>query len=259
MRGLGALHGLGALRGLGAPRVRGAPAARVLRTPRASGRARGTALAALPLAALALALAGCAGGDHHPARQQQLERADFAAVCDALARIEPAVRAETAATKAAWPDLFGGLARTPGARTRAAIARAGERAAALGTPGVLGEHLDATLTGPGSGLSSQFRGASVIAARSWREIAFAVEQIEHGSALAARFARANVALYIEGVYDSHFTLAQIGKQVQDDYEKLGGAGAFAASLTPTEVRALADAYSEPRERLYPHETVKLGS
>ena len=32
-------------------------------------------------------------------------------------------------------------------------------------------------------------------------------------AAAARFARANVALYIESVYDAHFTLAQIGKRL----------------------------------------------
>ncbi len=36
----------------------------------------------------------------------------------------------------------------------------------------------------------------------------AVEQIEHGSPVTARFARENVALYIESVYDAHFTLAQ---------------------------------------------------
>jgi hypothetical protein len=169
------------------------------------------------------------------------------------------VRADVAATKLAWPRIVHGLAPRPGPLARAAIALAGERSAAIGTPGVFAEKVNDTLTGPGSGIAGELRGASVLAARSWQMIGAAVEQIEHGSPHAASFARANVALYVEGVYDSHFTLAHIGKQVADDYEKLGGQSSFGTALTQQQVDALARTYSEPVARLYPHETVKLGS
>ena len=73
------------------------------------------------------------------------------------------------------------------------------------------------------------------------------------------FARANVALYIESVYDAHFTLAQIGKKVLDGYGKLGDGKAFGAALVTDEVEALARAYSEAKDRLHPHVGVRLGS
>jgi hypothetical protein len=68
-----------------------------------------------------------------------------------------------------------------------------------------------------------------------------------------------VALYIESIYDAHFGLAQIGKQIPIDYRRVGGAGAFGASLTPAEVGALATSYSEASDRLSPHARVRLGS
>ena len=48
---------------------------------------------------------------------------------------------------------------------------------------------------------------------------------------AAAFARANSPLYIESVYDGHFGLAQIGKNLTAGYRKLGGAAAFGKALT----------------------------
>ena len=48
-----------------------------------------------------------------------------------------------------------------------------------------------------------------------------------------------MALYIESVYDGHFALAQIGKQLAAGYAKLGGATAFGRSLTPAQVQQLA--------------------
>ena len=69
------------------------------------------------------------------------------------------------------------------------------------------------------------------------------DQIEHGSPAGARFARENVALYIESVYDGHFDLAQIGKQLSDGYRELGGPAAFGRALTQAEVDALARVYS----------------
>ncbi len=66
-------------------------------------------------------------------------------------------------------------------------------------------------------------------------------------------------LYIESVYDGHFGLAQIGKNLLAGYQKLGGPAAFGTALTQAEVARLAAAYSEPAVRLHPHPGVKLGS
>ena len=74
----------------------------------------------------------------------------------------------------------------------------------------------------------------------------------------ARFARENVALYIESVYDGHFDLAQIDKHLTDGYRQLGGAGGVREALTQAEVDALGDAYSEASVRLHPHVGVRLG-
>ncbi|HTZ65560.1 MAG TPA: hypothetical protein VMB51_15760 [Solirubrobacteraceae bacterium] len=76
---------------------------------------------------------------------------------------------------------------------------------------------------------------------------------------AARFARANVDLYIESVYDGHFELAQISEKLHKAYQNLGGPSAFGKSLTPAEVNAVAAAYSEASARLRPHVGVRLGS
>jgi len=169
------------------------------------------------------------------------------------------VHSEAAAAKRAWPHVVYGLPPRSGPIARAAIRTAGERAGAIGTPGLFEGRVSASLTGPGSGLTSEFRGASLLAARGWRLIGAAIEQTEHGPAAAARFAHANVGLYIESVYDAHFTLAHIGEQLLKDYDRLGGTAAFGGSLTPAEMRALANAYSEANERLYPHTGVRLGS
>ena len=68
------------------------------------------------------------------------------------------------------------------------------------------------------------------------------------------------ALYPTNAWDlPTFTLAQIGKKLVDGYAKLGGAKAFATSLTQAEVDALASAYSEAADRLHPHVTARLGS
>ena len=62
-----------------------------------------------------------------------------------------------------------------------------------------------------------------------------------------------------GLYDAHFGLAQIGKQLLAGYKRLGGPAAFGSALSEAEVQQLADAYSEARDRLHPHSGVKLGS
>jgi hypothetical protein len=126
-------------------------------------------------------------------------------------------------------------------------------------PAVFQEQQSASLTGPGSGLASAFRNSSTLAARGWQLIGAAIAQIQHGSPGAARFARANAAVYIESVYDAHFSLAQIGKQLLAGYHELGGAAVFGASLTQAEVDRLANAYSQASDRLHPHTGVRLGS
>ena len=108
-------------------------------------------------------------------------------------------------------------------------------------------------------LAGLFRAYSGLSTHGWQLIGAAIEQIEHGSPVAARFARANVALYIESVYDAHFGLAQVGKQLVAGYKTLGGASAFGPSLTQAEVDRLAGTYSEASDRLHPHPGVKLGS
>jgi len=228
---------------------------------RSAGRPKTTArgAATLALSAMALISAGCAGTRHVAPRELALERADFVAVSRALSDLEPAVRAEVTASKAAWPSLVDGLPRDVRALPQATIRLAGQRAAAIGQPGVFGEREGAELTGPGSPLAGEFRTYSILCARGWQLIGAAITQIEHGSPAAARFARANVGLYIESVYDAHFGLSQIGKQLLADYKQLGGPPAFGASLTQAQIDALSRAYSQANNRLNPHERVRFGT
>jgi hypothetical protein len=169
------------------------------------------------------------------------------------------VTTEVAATKAAWPLVVGGLAPGTSDVTSPAITLAARRAGALGVPALFEEHEAASLTGPASSIAGLYRESSLLASRGWRLIAAAAEEVEHGSPAAASFARANVALYIESVYDAHFSLAQIGKKLLAGYDKLGGSEELGASLTQEQVNALANTYSEASDRLRPHARVKLGS
>ncbi len=169
------------------------------------------------------------------------------------------MRSEVAASKLAWPHVLDGLPTHISGSASRAIGGASERASALPLPVLFRERTSASLTGPASGLADEFRTFSILATSGWELIGAGVDQVEHGSPLAARFARANVALYVESVYDGHFTLAQIGKQVRKGWEKLGGAPVFGASLTLAEVEALAGVYSETNFLLAPHARVKLGS
>jgi hypothetical protein len=206
----------------------------------------------------ALATAGCGGSTPSP-RAMQLERADLVAVTRALAKAQPSVSSEVAATKAAWHLVVNGLPADTSAIPRRAIRAASERAAEVGVPALFEERQAAALTGPGSGIAGLFRWASILAARGWRQIDAAIEQTQHGSPAGAHFARANVDLYIECVYDANFGLAQIGKKLLSGYKKVGGPSAFGSTLTQAEVAALADAFSEANDRLHPHTGVRLGS
>jgi hypothetical protein len=182
-------------------------------------------------------------------------------VSHALASVRRPVATETAAAKRAWPLIADGLPTHAGAlaSTRAPVAQATASAARVPTPPALGEAQADSLTGPGAGIAGLYRNYIGLNTRGWTLTGAAIDQIAHGSPPVARFARENVGLYIESLYDGHFDLAQIGKHLTDGYRRLGGPTAFGRALTQTEVDALTDAYSEARVRLHPHVGVRLGS
>lgn len=216
------------------------------------------ALCAAAICAAALALAGCGRAAPKPAAER-LRREDLIAVSRALIAPEPAVARELTAAKAAWPHVANGLPADTSAIPRAAIQAATLSAAQLPLPAQLQEAQAATLTGPASALAGLYRTYQGLSARGWQLIGAAIDEIEHGSPAAARFARENVALYIDSVYDGHFVLGQIGKKLPGAYSTLGGPAAFGAALTQGEVNALAATYSEANDRLDPHPGVRLGS
>lgn len=216
-------------------------------------------LALLLMSSVAIASSGCgkAGSSSTPA-EQRLQREDLVAVARALKSAEGSVALEVAATKSAWRLTANGLP-TSTAGARAPVAAAAKDAARVVVPALLSEAQAVSLTGPASQLAGLFRTYTSLSARGWTLIGVALEEIEHGSPAAARFAGENVGLYIESVYDGHFGLAQIGKKLLDGYRKLGGADAFGAALTQGEVDALAHTYSEATDRLHPHVGIRLGS
>jgi hypothetical protein len=218
------------------------------------------ALCILLGAMVAGALSGC-GGPHRSPAELRLEREDLVIVSRALRQVERPIANELAAAKRAWPLVVNGLPSGAQAlaSSRATIAAATASATRIPTPPLLSEAQAVSLTGPGSPLAGLFRAYTGLATRGWTQIVAAIDQIEHGSPASARFAQANVALYIESVYDGHFDLAQINKRLTDGYRELGGQAAFGSALTEAEVDTLGDAYSEMTARLHPHVGVRLGS
>ncbi len=204
-------------------------------------------------------MAGC--GTHKVATpaEAKLENEDLLAVTAALTAVAPQVEAEVAAAKAAWPAILGGVKGRPTASTRAKVALAAQRAAQLRLPSLLSEEGSAQLTGPASPLASRFRSFQTLGSRSWQLLESSLEQIEHGSRSQADFARRNLPLYIESIYDAHFTLSETGKQLLAAYKKLNGERTFGGSLTASQIQQLADRYSKERNELSPKEQVKLGS
>jgi hypothetical protein len=211
-------------------------------------------------AAIIISASGCGGGGEPPTPAAlALQREDLVVVSRALSQVAAPVALEVAASKEAWKLIVDGLPRVIPASTAAAIAAAARSAERLPLPQPIGEAEARKLTGPGSAFAGVYRDYALLASRGWRLIDAAVGEITSGSPGGARFARANVALYIESVYDAHFTLAQVGKKLIAAYRKLGGAGVFAATLAPAQVEALAATYSEASVRLHPRVGVRLGS
>jgi hypothetical protein len=218
---------------------------------------RGAALVII-VGGVAIGAVGCGGASEASSRAaRRLQREDLAALSRALKDAEVSVDSEVAATKAAWPLVADGL--PSGTTPTIAIVAAAESARKVKVPALLGEAQVASLTGPAAQLAGLFRTYLALATRGWSLVAAAIDEVKHGSPASARFARENVALYIESVYDGHFTLAQLGRKLRDAYRKLGSSAAFGATLTRGEVDALAQTYSEASDRLHPHVGVRLGS
>jgi hypothetical protein len=189
----------------------------------------------------------------------ELRRADLIAVCDALSRAQPQVAVETAAAKRAWRLVANGLSSAVFPAAREQVQTAAAAAAAVAAPAPLSETQAKTLTGPAAQLAGLFRAYTVLSSRGWQMVAAAITEIQQGPPAAARFARENAALYIDSVYDAHFSLAQVERKLRAGYRELGGERAFGRALSPQLIEALAHAYSERSERLHPHVGVRFGS
>jgi hypothetical protein len=207
------------------------------------------------------ALAGCGGTRKVVASPaaQMLQREDFVVISHGLREAEGSVEREMAAAKIAWPLVANGLPLSIPTRTRVAVASASKTAQAIVVPAPMSEAQARSLTGPAAGIASLFEPFQRLTERGWTLTGAAADEIASGTPAAARFARENVALYIDSIYDGHFDATLIGKSLLAGYKKLGGAKTFGATLTQAEVDALAGAYSPATERLHPHPGVKLGA
>jgi hypothetical protein len=225
----------------------------------------------LRLAALLLVLSGVAGaagvlvgcgggtGSASTPAAERLQREDLVAVSHGLRQAEGSLRREMAAARIAWPLVANGLPASIPPGVRPAVSAASAAARAIVVPPLMSEAQSRSLTGPAAGIAGLFRTFDGLTERGWTLTGAAGTEIEGGSSAAAQFARENVALYIDSVYDGHFDATLIGKSLLAGYEKLGGGKGFGATLTQAEVDALAGAYSPATERLHPHPGVKLGS
>ena len=221
------------------------------------GGARGLAVALLALAALAAS--GCGKAAPTSPAELALEREDLVVVARALQSLAGQTESEVAATRAAWPSIAHGLPRRRTGLYPARVREAIESAGRLELPTVLDERNAASLTGPAYGIAGLYREFTGLASRGWGMLGGSIYQIEHGTPPAARFARENAPLYIDSVYDAHFGLGQIGKQLLAAYSKLGGEAVFGEALTQAEANGIAAVYSQGHDRLQPHVGVTLGS
>jgi hypothetical protein len=212
------------------------------------------------LVVLAFAASGCAGSTRTQSSPAalKLQREDLVAVARALQTAAGPLAREVAVTKRFWPLLAGPVQTS----SDIAAAQAGHNVAVvtgLKIPSLFGEVQARSLTGPGASIAGLFRYSVLLTTRGWTMALASSNQLAHGSATASRFARENIGLYIESIYDGHFGLAQIGKKLLAGYETLGGTTAFGMTLTRAEVDALVASYSEARDRLHPHPRVSVGS
>jgi len=215
--------------------------------------------ALLPAGCAALIATGCGSSKTATQTGLRLQREDLVVAAQALRSAETGVEREAQTARAAWPSVANGLPASAPPATRRLIREAALRAGALPLPAPFTEERSRALTGVAAGLAGTYRGSRSLAARGWKLIDYALGKVEEGPPASASFARKNVALYIESVYDAHFALAQIGKHLQAGYETLGGPQSFGSSLTQAEVSQLSNTYSEAKLRLHPHVGVRLGT
>ncbi len=201
---------------------------------------------ALGIAVALLVAAALGGCGSHPQRAAgvRLERADLVRLGNALRRLEHPAHAEVAAARAVWPTIVDGLPPTSTRAARHAFARGAARAEAVALPRFV--VAEGGLTGPAAGVGGLLKSYAVLTRRGWQFLAAASRTHR------ASFLRANSGLYVYCLYDGHFELSVLGKELQAAYRKLGGGAAFGAALTPAEVEALAHAYSSATTRLEPH-------
>ncbi|HXB66486.1 MAG TPA: hypothetical protein VNV42_16615 [Solirubrobacteraceae bacterium] len=207
--------------------------------------------ATLAASLAATGVAGCGGHRPRPAALR-IERADLVMVAHTLTQLRAPVAAETAAARGAWPSLTGGLPRHARPVLRMRVAAAARLAAALRLPAAV--LVEGFLTGPAASLAGMLKSYVRLSQRGWGYLAQALAPPAgtSGGRVAARFLRANAALYIYCVYDGHYNLSLVGKTLLSAYRQLGGAPAFGGLLTQGEVEALARFYSIPTVRLQPH-------
>lgn len=204
------------------------------------------------------ALAGCGSGDAPVQAEIALGREHLIAAVHALESVQAPVAREVAATKSVWPAIAKGVPASP-APLRAQIEAAAASASMLRVPAPFGETESRALTGPAVAIAGTYRAFALLARSAWQLIAASARAIETGAAAVVGFARENVALYTESIYDAHFALAQIGKKVSKAFRDLGGSRAFGSALSQGQADALASFYSEANDRLTPRAAARLGS
>jgi hypothetical protein len=207
--------------------------------------------------ALAVTVAGC--GSHRPRPAAlRLERTDLVLLSRALERLEIPIRSELTAARAVWPALNPGLPQGPvPAATQQGIATAGARAQAVTLPPFVTK--PNILTGPAAAIGALLDDYTLLAQRGWKLTGAAASPSTRPTDASLRFLRTNAGLYIYCIYDAHFDLSLIGKQLQHAYHTLGGPPALAHSLTQPQLEALARVYSPPSVRLEPHPPSSLGA
>lgn len=177
------------------------------------------------------------------------QRADLIAVARGLVPIERTVGRELAAARAAWPAISRGVPTSTTHRLRRSIALALAHAKAIPTPAFMARA--GQLTGPAAALAGRLASFETLSQNCWQQVAATAAPRAARTSAAARFLRANAALYVGCIYDGHYNLSTIGEILEHAYRELGGPAAFGADLPPPELQALVRAYSPPATRLQP--------
>lgn len=188
--------------------------------------------------------------EEHTPTELALQRSQLALISHQLLPLENAVQSEALAARAAWPSIAAGLPAHPGPRLAQQVAFARAAAQALATPAFV--EIRHELIGPGQRIAAAFGDFELLAQRGWAHVNQAVGALRHGPAAVASFERANAGLYINGIYDAHFEVSQIGEHVLSTYRRLGGPQEFGSSLTRAQVHSIYVTFSQQALRLTPH-------